>query len=44
MYSTILSGALVGVSAYLVSVEVDIAPGLPGFTMVGSLGPEVRES
>lgn len=44
MYSTILSGALVGVSAYLVSVEVDIATGLPGFTMVGSLGPEVRES
>lgn len=44
MYSTILSGALVGVSAYLVSVEVDIASGLPGFTMVGSLGAEVRES
>ncbi len=44
MYSTILSGALLGVSAYLVSVEVDIAQGLPGFSMVGSLGGEVRES
>lgn len=44
MYSTIVSGALFGVSAYLVSVEVDIAQGLPGFTMVGLLGSEVRES
>lgn len=44
MYSTVLSGALLGVSAYLVSVEVDIANGLPGFSMVGSLGNEVRES
>lgn len=44
MYSTVLSGALLGVSAYPVSVEVDVASGLPGFTMVGSLGGEVRES
>lgn len=44
MYSAICSGALCGVSAYLVSVEVDIARGLPGFGMVGSLGCEVRES
>lgn len=44
MYSTVISGALLGVSAYLVSVEVDIARGLPGFSMVGSLGSEVRES
>ena len=44
MYSTITSGALVGVRAYLVGVEVDIAPGLPGFSMVGSLSGEVRES
>lgn len=44
MYSTIISGALQGVSAYLVSVEVDIAQGLPGFAMVGSLNNEVRES
>lgn len=44
MYSTVCSGALLGVSAYLVSVEVDVAQGLPGFSMVGSLGGEVRES
>lgn len=44
MYCTVISGALVGVQAYLVAVEVDIAPGLPAFTMVGSLGMEVRES
>lgn len=44
MYSMIYSGALRGVSAYPVSVEVDIARGLPGFNMVGSLSSEVRES
>lgn len=44
MYSTIYSGALSGVSAYPVSVEVDIDRGLPAFCMVGSLGNEVRES
>lgn len=44
MYSTVISGALLGVSAYLVSVEVDVAPGLPCFSMVGSLSGEVRES
>lgn len=44
MYSTVISGALFGVSAFLVSVEVDIAQGLPGFSMVGSLGGEVKES
>ncbi len=44
MYSTITSGALQGVHAYLVGVEVDIAAGLPGFSMVGSLSGEVRES
>ena len=44
MYSTIYSGALQGVLAYLVSVEVDAAKGLPAFFMVGSLSTEVRES
>ncbi len=44
MYSTITSGAFIGVCAYLVEVEVDIAAGLPGFSMVGSLSGEVRES
>ncbi len=44
MFSTIFSGALLGVRAYLVSVEVDISRGLPAFYMVGSLSMEVRES
>ena len=44
MYSTIHSGALLGMSAYLVMVEVDIDRGLPAFCMVGSLSGEVRES
>lgn len=44
MFSTIYAGAIHGVSAYLVSVEVDIARGLPAFSMVGSLSCEVRES
>ena len=44
MYSTITSGTLVGAKAYLVQVEVDIATGLPGFSMVGSLNGEVREA
>lgn len=44
MFTTIYSGALRGVSAYMVSVEVDIDRGLPVFSMVGSLGNEVRES
>lgn len=44
MYSTVFSGALHGVSAYPVSVEVDAARGLPAFFMVGSLSTEVRES
>lgn len=44
MYSAIYSGAISGVSAYLVRVEVDIDRGLPAFCMVGSLCNEVRES
>lgn len=44
MYSEIKSGSILGIQAYLVSVEVDIASGLPTFSMVGSLSNEVRES
>jgi len=44
MFCTITSGALLGISAYLVGVEVDIDRGLPAFSMVGLLGSEVRES
>ena len=38
MLSTIDSGAVCGLQAYLVRVEVDLAGGLPSFQMVGSLG------
>lgn len=44
MFSRVNAGALCGILACPVSVEVDIAPGLPGFQMVGYLGSEVREA
>jgi magnesium chelatase family protein len=44
MYCQINSGALLGVNALPVTVEVDIAPGMPMVNMVGSLASEVRES
>lgn len=44
MFSTVYSGGLYGIAAYLVQVEVDVATGLPGFSLVGSLGGEVREA
>ena len=44
MFSTIYSGAVCGLQAYLIRVEVDLAGGLPAFLMVGSLGSEVRKS
>lgn len=44
MFSTVCTGALKGVSACLVQVEVDISPGLPGFELVGHVGGEVKEA
>lgn len=44
MYRAVLSGALLGVEAGQVLVEVDVSNGLPAVTMVGSLSQEVRES
>ncbi len=44
MISTVYSGGLYGITAYLVQVEVDISTGLPYFGMVGSLSGEVREA
>ncbi|MEJ2672890.1 MAG: magnesium chelatase domain-containing protein, partial [Deltaproteobacteria bacterium] len=38
------SGALWGVDAYIVEVEVDLAPGLPAFTTVGLPETAVKES
>lgn len=44
MYSNIISGAILGVNALPVNVEVDISSGLPTFVMVGCPGSEVKES
>lgn len=44
MYSTVYAGALKGIYAYLVQVEVDIAQGLPMVELVGYLSSEVKES
>ncbi len=44
MFSSITSGAVNGISSYLMQVEVDVSDGLPCFSMVGFLSGEVRES
>ncbi|RPJ44665.1 MAG: ATP-binding protein, partial [Candidatus Latescibacterota bacterium] len=44
MLARVLSSALVGVDAYRVTVEADLAGGLPGFSVVGLPDASVRES
>lgn len=44
MFCSITGGALWGVHAARVQAEVDVSAGLPSFSMVGSLGSEVREA
>lgn len=44
MTSRIQSGACLGIHAYPVEVEVDVANGLPQFTVVGLPDPSVKES
>ncbi|MBF0452694.1 MAG: YifB family Mg chelatase-like AAA ATPase [Candidatus Magnetomorum sp.] len=44
MLSQILSCAIIGIEAHIVEVEVDIASGLPAFTMVGLPEAAVKES
>ncbi len=44
MLAKVLSGALLGIEARIVEVEVDIAGGLPSFTIVGLPEGAVRES
>lgn len=44
MYSRLTSMGVLGIEGYLVTVETDIAQGLPGFDVVGLAGPAVRES
>jgi magnesium chelatase family protein len=40
----VFSSALLGIDAYLVEVEVDLAPGLPSFAVVGLPDASVKES
>ena len=44
MLARVLSAAVTGIDASVVSVEVDVAPGLPAFTMVGLPDSTIRES
>jgi len=44
MLAKVLSSAVIGIDAYLVEVEVDIAQGLPSFTTVGLPEAAVKES
>ncbi len=44
MFSTVLSAAINGMESRKVTVEADVADGLPTFTMVGYLASETREA
>ncbi len=44
MFSKVYSAALCGIECRIVSVEADVADGLPQFSMVGYLASEVREA
>jgi len=44
MLAKLESSCVIGIDAYLVNVEVDIAKGLPGFSIVGLPDPAIRES
>lgn len=44
MISLIQSGAVLGIDGYLVEVEVNLAPGLPGISIVGLPDAAVKES
>lgn len=44
MFSSVSTGATIGLNSHLVKVEVDASPGLPCFQMVGLLGSEVKEA
>jgi magnesium chelatase family protein len=44
MLATLLSATLVGLDGRRIRVEVDVAPGLPGFTIVGLANAALREA
>ena len=44
MLATVLSATLVALEGRVIRVEVDVAPGLPGFTIVGLGDASIREA
>lgn len=44
MLSKVFSSALIGIDAYLVEIEVDVAKGLPSVTIVGLADMAIKES
>ncbi|HET7031211.1 MAG TPA: YifB family Mg chelatase-like AAA ATPase [Candidatus Limnocylindrales bacterium] len=44
MLATLLSSTLIGLDGRLIRVEVDVAPGLPGFTIVGLADAALQEA
>ena len=44
MLATVLSSAMLGIDAYIVKVEVDVAGGLPSFSTVGLPDSAIKES
>ncbi|MGL5435036.1 MAG: magnesium chelatase domain-containing protein, partial [Lachnospiraceae bacterium] len=44
MFQKVNSGGIQGIDGYLVLVEADVGPGLPGLHLVGYLASEVREA
>ncbi len=44
MFSKVKSAAICGIESRIISVEVDVANGLPQFSMVGFLNAQVREA
>ena len=44
MLATVSSATLVGLAGRVIRVEVDVAPGLPGFTIVGLADAALQEA
>ena len=44
MLATVTTGTIKGIEGFEVSAEVDIAPGMPSFAVVGLPDAEVKES
>ena len=42
MYSAVMTGAVHGISSYLLRVETNISNGLPAFNMVGFMSGDVE--